>query len=216
MVGNHYDLMRPSQGQGFLKPHIFFFSNFFWFFGWKVISKAVFLWESSKFLLVIICHMTRFSEIWSACFRLGAHQHKWSGRGNSFKCQKSAKKAKIFRCLANHLRALVYVTQSCSHAKLFQSNIGKIAAGYFYFLIDWSIHQFTTLSLYSIVAAAIKKFLSIRSTSLLPPASIPPPTTSSSSSWSFRLSFVWFFQLERFFFGPQSLFPRIPACNLSL
>ena len=107
----------------------------------------MFLWESSKFLLVIICHMTRFSEIWSACFRLGAHQHKWSGRGNSFKCQKSAKKAKIFRCLANHLRALVNVTQSCSHAKLFQSNIGKIAAGYFYFLIDWSIHQFTTLSL---------------------------------------------------------------------
>ena len=59
----------------------------------KVISKAVLLWESSKFLVVIICHMTRFSEIWSACFRLGAHhQPPTTDGGNSFKCQKVPRK----------------------------------------------------------------------------------------------------------------------------
>ena len=104
--GNHSDLTRPSQGRGFLRPHISVLNHFvsiamllmIWYqlprqpcvYHLSHCIKAVFLRESSKFLFVIICHMTRFSEIWSACFRLGAHHQgtKPTNGGNSFKCQK--------------------------------------------------------------------------------------------------------------------------------
>ena len=126
----------------------------------KVISKAVLLWESSKFLLVIICHMTRFSEIWSACFRLGAHhQPPTTDGGNSFKCQKVPRK-RTLPVWSGHLHLRISVL-SCkiALAKYWSNN-----SCFLFFsrtnislLIDDQLS--TSLLFRLLAAAAIKKFL---------------------------------------------------------
>ena len=174
----------------------------------------MFLWESSKFLLVIICHMTRFSEIWSACFRLGAHQHKWSGRGNSFKCQKKCQESEDLPVSGKppaRLGECDSVLQSC---KTVSVKYWKDSSWLLLFS-DWLIHSPVYYSLSLLNRCCSNQEIPLHTFHFTPSTCFDPSPTSSSS-WSFRLSFVWFFQLERFFFGPQSLFPRIPACNLSL
>ena len=165
----------------------------------KVISKAVLLWESSKFLVVIICHMTRFSEIWSACFRLGAHHEPpTTDGGNSFKCQKVPRK-RTLPVWSGHLHLRISVL-SCkiALAKYWSNN-----SCFLFFsrtnislLIDDQLS--TSLLFRLLAAAAIKKFLHTfhftRSTCFKP---------SPSSSFFLELS-----PLELDSFSLRGFFPR--------